>query len=90
MNTVTSATIGVLFLILSFAATFLMFYLWGFPFEKTTRTSTAPKWHADALDYRICLRACLRACLGACLSHHDVADGSSDVAIPGRDMLRPR
>ncbi len=44
MNTVTSATLGVLFLLLSFAATVLMFYLWGFPFDKATRKSEAPKW----------------------------------------------
>ena len=31
-------------LALSFAATFLMFYLWGFPFDKATRTSAAPRW----------------------------------------------
>lgn len=43
MNTVTSATIGVLLLILSFAATVLMFYLWRFPFDKVARTSAAPR-----------------------------------------------
>jgi len=43
MNTITSASFGLLFLGLSFAATFLMFYLWGFPFDKATRTSAAPK-----------------------------------------------
>lgn len=36
MNAITSATLGVLFLVLSVAATVLMFYLWGFPFDKTT------------------------------------------------------
>lgn len=44
MNTITSATLGLLFLILSVAATILMFYLWGFPFDTATRTSAAPKW----------------------------------------------
>jgi len=43
MNTITSAALGIAFLILGFAATFLMYYLWGFPFDKVTRTSAAPK-----------------------------------------------
>lgn len=44
MNTLCSATFGLIFLGLGIAATFLMYYLWGFPFDKTTRTSSAPKW----------------------------------------------
>jgi len=43
MNTITSAAFGIAFLVLGFAATFLMYYLWGFPFDKATRTSSAPK-----------------------------------------------
>src|SRR5580704_8498441 len=43
MNIVTSAALGVVFLILGGAATFLMYYLWGFPFDKATRTSSAPR-----------------------------------------------
>lgn len=43
MSTLTSAILGLAFLGLSFAATFLMYYLWGFPFDKVTRTSAAPK-----------------------------------------------
>jgi len=43
MNTVVSAAFGLLFLVLSFAVTFLMYYLWSFPFDKATRTSAAPK-----------------------------------------------
>src|SRR5579862_3686863 len=43
MSTITSAGLGIAFLVLGFAATFLMYYLWGFPFDKVTRTSEAPK-----------------------------------------------
>ena len=43
MNIVTSAMVGVVFLLLGAAATFLMYHLWGFPFDKATRTSQAPK-----------------------------------------------
>src|SRR5437868_4971831 len=43
MNPVVSASLGVLFLALAFAATFLMYYLWGFPFDKVARRSAAPR-----------------------------------------------
>jgi hypothetical protein len=43
MNIVTSAIMGTVFLLVGSAATFLMYYLWGFPFDKATRTSQAPK-----------------------------------------------
>src|SRR5579862_3910738 len=43
MNIVTSVVLGIVFLGLGAAATFLMYYLWGFPFDKATRTSAAPK-----------------------------------------------
>jgi hypothetical protein len=43
MNLITSAIMGVIFLGVSVAATFLMYYLWGFPFDKATRTSSAPR-----------------------------------------------
>ena len=43
MNIVTSAILGLIFLGLGLGATFLMYYLWGFPFDKATRTSAAPK-----------------------------------------------
>jgi hypothetical protein len=42
MSTVTSAILGLVFLGLGVAATFLMYYLWGFPFDKATRKSAAP------------------------------------------------
>lgn len=35
---------GFLFLALAFAATFLMFHLWGYPFDKEARKSEAPQW----------------------------------------------
>lgn len=40
----TTATLGGAFLIIGLAAMFLMYHLWGYPFDKTTRTSTAPAW----------------------------------------------
>ncbi len=39
-----TAMLGVAFLILGFAAMFLMFHLWGYPFDKATRKSAAPRW----------------------------------------------
>lgn len=37
-----TATLGLAFLVLAFATVFLMFHLWGYPFDKATRTSAAP------------------------------------------------
>lgn len=42
MDIALSVTLGILFLITGSAAVFLMFYLWGFPYDKETRTSAAP------------------------------------------------
>lgn len=39
-----TATLGMLFALLGFAATFLMFHLWGYPFDKDRRKSEAPAW----------------------------------------------
>lgn len=43
VDTFTSAMLGITFAILGTATTFLMFWLWGFHFDKTTRKSAAPK-----------------------------------------------
>ena len=43
MDSATIAKLGILFLGLGLAATFLMYWLWGFPFDKATRTSSAPR-----------------------------------------------
>lgn len=43
-NTSITAILGILFLVLGFTSVFLMFHLWGYPFDKATRTSAAPKW----------------------------------------------
>ncbi|MCW3098023.1 MAG: hypothetical protein JWL77_3641 [Chthonomonadaceae bacterium] len=43
MSILTSAILGIVFVGLGGAATFLMYYLWGFPFDKATRTSSAPR-----------------------------------------------
>lgn len=42
MNVILSASLGILFLVVGTAAVFLMYYLWGFPFDKKTKTSAAP------------------------------------------------
>ena len=44
MDTATIAKFGMLFLLLGFSATFLMYHLWGYPFDKQARKSAAPKW----------------------------------------------
>jgi hypothetical protein len=43
MSSALIAKLGILFLVLGLCATFLMYWLWGFPFDKETRTSAAPK-----------------------------------------------
>ena len=43
MSTSTSAILGLIFLGLANASVFLMFKLWGYPFDKETHTSSAPK-----------------------------------------------
>ena len=42
MDVVLSASLGILFLVLGFATVFLMYYLWGFPFDKVKKLSAAP------------------------------------------------
>jgi len=42
MDIALSVTLGLLFLLTAFGAVFLMFHLWGYPFDKATRTSAAP------------------------------------------------
>ena len=37
-----SLTLGLLFLVTAFAAVFLMFHLWGYPYDQATRTRAAP------------------------------------------------
>src|SRR5689334_6961041 len=39
-----TATLGVMFLVVGFGAMFLMYHLWGYPFDKATHTSSAPRW----------------------------------------------
>lgn len=39
-----TAILGIVFVVLGFASVFLMFHLWGYPFDKATRTSAAPRW----------------------------------------------
>lgn len=42
MDTYGNAILGVVFLLLAYASTFLMFKLWGYPFDKEKLKSTAP------------------------------------------------
>jgi hypothetical protein len=39
-----TALLGILLLALGFAAVFLMFHLWGYPFDHEKRMSAAPRW----------------------------------------------
>jgi mono/diheme cytochrome c family protein len=39
-----TAALGIAFIVVGFAAMFLMYHLWGYPFDKATKTSAAPRW----------------------------------------------
>jgi mono/diheme cytochrome c family protein/cytochrome c5 len=39
-----TATLGAAFVVVGLVAMFLMYHLWGYPFDKVTRTSAAPRW----------------------------------------------
>ncbi len=39
-----TATLGVVFLILAFVSTYLMFRFWGYPYDKERRKSACPQW----------------------------------------------
>lgn len=39
-----TALLGVMFLVVGFAAMFLMYHLWGYPFDKVAHKSAAPPW----------------------------------------------
>ena len=39
-----TATLGVLFLVLAFVSTYLMFRFWGYPYDKERRKSECPQW----------------------------------------------
>ncbi len=43
MDTIGNAVLGLVFLTLSFASTFLMYKLWGYPFDHQTLKSSAPR-----------------------------------------------
>ena len=43
MDTALSAVFGLVFLTLGFAAVFLMFRIWGYPFDEQRHESTAPR-----------------------------------------------
>lgn len=40
----TTAILGMVFALLGFASMFLMFHLWGYPYDKEKRKSDAPRW----------------------------------------------
>ncbi len=39
-----TATLGVLFLVLAFVSTYLMFRFWGYPYDKERKKSECPQW----------------------------------------------
>jgi mono/diheme cytochrome c family protein len=39
-----TSTLGVAFVVLGFGSMFLMYHLWGYPYDKATRRSAAPRW----------------------------------------------
>jgi mono/diheme cytochrome c family protein len=39
-----TSTLGVAFVVLGFGSMFLMYHLWGYPFDKETKKSAAPRW----------------------------------------------
>src|SRR5882757_784239 len=39
-----TAIFGVVFLVIGLVTMFLMYHLWGYPFDKATHTSAAPRW----------------------------------------------
>ena len=44
MSSLGTEILGVIFLLLGTAATFLMFYQWGFPYDAANHRSQAPPW----------------------------------------------
>lgn len=44
MATVVNVSLAVLFVVLAFSATMLMYHLWGYPFNMKEHRSTAPRW----------------------------------------------
>ena len=49
MNALGTEVLGIAFLLVGTAATFLMFYQWGFPYDKDNHQSQAPPWITLAL-----------------------------------------
>ena len=44
MTISTTAILGILFVVLSIVATYLMFHFWGYPYDKEARKSECPQW----------------------------------------------
>lgn len=44
MSTVVNVGLAVMFVVLAFSATLLMYHLWGYPFDHKTHRSSAPRW----------------------------------------------
>ncbi len=44
MSSVVNVFLAIAFVVLAFAATFLMYHLWGYPFSKKEHRSSAPRW----------------------------------------------
>lgn len=44
MSTVVNVFLAIIFVVLAFGATVLMYHLWGYPFDHKTNRSAAPRW----------------------------------------------
>ena len=44
MATIVNVCLAIMFVVLAFSATFLMYHLWGYPFDHKTHRSSAPRW----------------------------------------------
>ena len=50
MSSVINVFLAIAFVVLAFAATFLMYHLWGYPFSKKEHRSTCLLYTSDAAD----------------------------------------
>ena len=50
MKPASTESLGLAFLLVATAATFLMFYQWGFPYDKIKHQSQAPSWLTPTLS----------------------------------------
>ena len=82
MNALGTEVLGLAFLLVSTAATFLMFYQWGFPYDRPRKT---PEPSSVLAQYRA---AHPGLSLPDNLSLYDVGDDPAALDLPGR-IARP-